>query len=81
MHVNRTPPHLPAIRSDFYARSRRPLGALYPLREKGEICFAVLFASVTQSRHPERVRSPDHDCDWGRESCRTWLAKSLIIGE
>ncbi len=23
---------------------------------------------------------PDHDCDWGRESCRARLAKTPIIG-
>nr|WP_224043906.1 hypothetical protein [Paraburkholderia unamae] len=32
------------------------------------------------SHPPDPVTTPpDHDCDWGRESCRAWLAKTSII--
>ncbi|MBR8397474.1 hypothetical protein KDW65_12755, partial [Burkholderia cenocepacia] len=30
----------------------------------------------TRRQHP-----PDHDCDWGRESYRAWLAKAPLLGQ
>lgn len=40
-----------------------------------------LLLAIT-SHPPDPVTAPpDHRSDWGRESCRAWLAKSPIIGE